>query len=202
MNQLRLAEQITAFLDGVPTVRWPLEATCLTDDLWCGTVPLPIATQQVRLGRLRRSTLEIAVGRADAPYKVLLYAAVPTGEDPAPSLELAEAYAVEHGWRVTDRLVDRVATPEPWARQQWRCALKALRGGFAQGIVTVDRSAVSAADEPYEQTLHWMLDHFSFVAHVWPRPLRRAPASLTHMYVREEEPDVPARSPLPLCSGR
>lgn len=169
-SRLTLAQRITACLDSVPTVRWPGELEGGIDDSWWDVleeVRIP-ANQQARLGRLRRSTLDTAVTRPGSPYKVVLYATATAGEDPAPALTLAESYSHERGWRVVGRFVDEAADTLPWTREEWPKALRTLRGGFAQGLVTVDRSAVSAADEPYEQTLIWLLDHFSFVQHVAP----------------------------------
>ncbi|MFF7359012.1 hypothetical protein ACFZA1_41415 [Streptomyces filipinensis] len=170
--QLTLAQRITALLDSVPAVQWLGELGGDCDDSWWSlTEDPPVTTyRQARLSRLRRSTLDTAVSRAGATYKVVLYASVAAGTDPAPVLDLAEEYARARGWLVVARLADARSAAGPGKREQWRQALKALRGGFAQGVVTVDRSTVSPTDESYEQTLHWLLDHFSFVAHVRPRP--------------------------------
>jgi hypothetical protein len=154
---LTLAERLIGFLDNVaPDWEWPYDG------------PRIPPNQQARLGRLRRSTVEGAITRNGAPYKVVVYALVLHGEDPADILGVAEAYALQRGWRVIGRLSDESGRAQPWEREGWRQALKTLRGGFGQGVVTVDRTAVSVADEPYEQTLHWLLDHFSFVEHVTP----------------------------------
>jgi hypothetical protein len=154
---LTLAEELIRLLDNAtPDWEWPHE------------LPRVPANQQARLRALRRSTVDGAITRKGAPYKVVVYALVPHGEDPADALAVAESYALQRGWRVIGRLSDESGHAQPWNRAGWRQALKALRGGFGQGVVTIDRTAVSVADEPYEQTLHWLLDHFSFVEHVTP----------------------------------
>ncbi|MGW3627806.1 hypothetical protein [Streptomyces sp. NPDC000880] len=160
---LTLAQQLMNLLDDVASdLDWPYEA------------PRVPVNQQARLGRLRRTTVEGAITRNGAPYKVVAYALVPRGEDPAGALALAEAHALQRGWRVIGQLSDEYGRAHPWERAGWRQTLKTLRGGFGQGVVTVDRTAVSAADDQYEQTLHWLLDHFSFVEHVTPSTDRRA----------------------------
>lgn len=170
---LTLAQRITALLDSVPTLQRLGELDAGIDDSWWDPTEEPRGTtcREARLSRLRRSTFDTAVSRADATYKVVLYASVATGLDPCPALDLAEEYAHKQRWQVVARFADAATYARPWEREEWREILKALRGGFAQGVVTVDRSAVSPADEPYEQTLRWLLDHFSFVAHVQSRPL-------------------------------
>jgi hypothetical protein len=172
-----LAERITAFLDGIPSLHWPAAPDSYPNDSWWdvdGQPRMP-ANQQVRLGQLRRSAFDAAITRHGAAFKVVLYANTTMG-DPAHSLAAAEAYAYECGWHIVGRFVDVTANPQPWAREEWPKVLRTLRGGFAQGVVTDDRSAVSVADEPYEQTLHWLFDHFSFVAHARPRPTAPAVA--------------------------
>jgi hypothetical protein len=163
----------TALLDSASTIQRLNELDAGIDDSsWDPTEEPRVTTyREARLSRLRQSTFDTAVNRADATYKVVLYASVAAGHDPFQALALAEEYAQERGWQVVARLTDDATDAKPWEREEWREILKALRGGFAQGVVTVDRSAVSPADEPYEQTLRWLLDHFSFVAHVQSRPL-------------------------------
>ncbi|MGW0825213.1 hypothetical protein [Streptomyces sp. NPDC002845] len=174
MTTTSLAQQITVFVDSISVIEWPREPSRACGDAGPHEPLCVPKNHQARLGRLRRAAMDAAVRREGARYQVVVYAVVPAGDDPAAALELAEAYARERDWCVIDRLVDEPGNSRPWAREEWRRVLKALRGGFAQGVVTIDRSAVSLADEPYEQTLHWLLDHFSFVAHVRPRPLATA----------------------------
>ncbi|WP_225637450.1 hypothetical protein [Streptomyces solaniscabiei] len=173
---MTLAQRLTAILDSVPVVEWPQDGVCLSDSWWdFDEQPRLPTNQHARYSRLCRSTLEAAVPHPQSPYKVVLYAITTVG-DPAPSLAAAEAYAHDCGWCVVDRFVDVTAATQPWARDGWNKVLAKLRGGFAQGVVTDDRSAVSDADEPYEQTLRWLFDHFSFVAHARPRPTAPAVA--------------------------
>ncbi|AKN68736.1 hypothetical protein QR97_01985 [Streptomyces sp. PBH53] len=171
MSARTLAQRITALLDDIPTVRLPGEPDHGPDDSWWGGVEqsrIP-AHRQARLSRLCRSTLDTAVACPGSPYKVLLYTVVSAKDDPRPSLRVAEDYARRQGWRVVGQLVDDGPPDDQlWFREEWQRALKALRGGFVQGVVTADRSVVSRVDDSYEQTLHWFLDHFSFVAHVPP----------------------------------
>ncbi|MDX3321155.1 hypothetical protein PV415_30050 [Streptomyces sp. ME03-5684b] len=171
------AERITAFLDGIPSPHWPAPAgSCLNDSWWGFTEPPPIpANRQTRLVQLYRSTLDAAIALPEAPYKVLLYANTMVDE-PAHALAAAETYAYDRGWCVVGRFVDATTDTQPWTREEWPKVLRQLRGGFAQGVVTDGRSAVSTADEPYEQTLRWLSDHFSFIAHARPAPLASAVA--------------------------
>ncbi|CAL9359825.1 hypothetical protein SUDANB105_00640 [Streptomyces sp. enrichment culture] len=179
MSARTLAQRITALLDDIPAIGLPGEPEAEIDDSWRGMVEqLHTPTyQRARLRRLCRSTFDTAVHLPGSPYKVLLYTVVTAGEDPAPSLRMAEVYARRRGWQVVSRLVDDDATGDhPWMREEWQRALTALRGGFVQGVVTTDRSVVSPMDESYERTLNWFLDHFSFVAHVPPMPGRTSRA--------------------------
>jgi hypothetical protein len=164
-----LAEQIAAFLDGIPSSHWPAPATSrLNDSRWDFTEPPQIpANRRTRLIQLCRSTLDAAIALPEAPYKVLLYANTMVDE-PDRALAAAETYAHDRGWRVVGHFVDATAETQPWTRSEWPKVLRQLRGGFAQGVVTDGRSAVSAADESYEQTLRWLSDHFSFIAHARP----------------------------------
>ncbi|MFP1628864.1 hypothetical protein ACLB9X_27655 [Streptomyces sp. 5K101] len=172
LGRLSLAQRITAFLDSIPVIPMPGELEGGIDDSWWDVTEQPRipANQHARLGRLRRTAVDTAITKPGAPFKVVLYATAPAGQDPAPALTLAERYSHERGWHVVGRFVDEAADTPPWTREEWPKALRTLRGGFAQGLVTIDRTAVSPADEPYEKTLHWLLDHFSFVAHVRPYP--------------------------------
>ncbi|MFE9679479.1 hypothetical protein ACFYO5_36145 [Streptomyces sp. NPDC006259] len=95
-------------------------------------------------------------------------------DEPACALAAAEAYAYDRGWHVVGRYVDATTDTQPWTRAEWPKVLRQLRGGFAQGVVTDGRSAVSAADEPYEQTLRWLCDHFSFIVHAQQNSLTSA----------------------------
>ncbi|MFE0725092.1 hypothetical protein ACFW4O_19130 [Streptomyces mutabilis] len=170
-----LAERITAFLDGIPSPHWPTPAGSRPNDSWWDfTEPPQIPTnRQTRLVQLCRSTLDAAIALPEAPYKVLLYANTMVDE-PAQALAAAETYAHDRGWHVVGRFVDATPDTQPWTREEWPKVLRQLRGGFAQGVVTDGRSAVSTADEPYEQTLRWLSDHFSFIAHAKPTPLASA----------------------------
>jgi hypothetical protein len=177
MNTPSLAAQITAFLDRIPSLHWPATPDShLNDSLWDFTEQLRIpANRQARLSQLCRSTLDTAIALPAMPYKVLLYANTMAGE-PSRALAAAETYAQDRGWHVVGRFVDVTPDTQPWERTEWPKILRKLRGGFAQGVVTADRSAVSPADEPYEQTLRWLSDHFSFIAHATASPRTSAVA--------------------------
>ncbi|MFF7452194.1 MULTISPECIES: recombinase family protein [unclassified Streptomyces] len=161
-----LADQSTGFLDAILSPHWPAVAASPLNDSWWGVTEWPRtpANYHGRLFRLCRSTLDAAVAHPGTPSKGVLYANT-TMEDPARSLTAAEAYAHNRGWQVVDRFVDVATDAQPWARDGWLQVLSRLLGGFAPAVVTDDRSALSAADEPYEQSLHWLSDRFSFGAH-------------------------------------
>ncbi|MFF8880738.1 hypothetical protein [Streptomyces flaveolus] len=170
--QPTLAQRITAFLDAIPSPHWPAVPASEVNDSWWDFAKqsrVPV-NQQARLGRLRQSTLDAAVVNPATPCKVVLYSTAAAGADTGHSLALAEDFAQNCGWRVVGRFADEDADGRPWTRREWQKALSALRGGFAQGVVTLDRSTVAPTDELYEETLLWLLDHFSFVAHAWQRP--------------------------------
>ncbi|XVV38440.1 hypothetical protein ACQPXT_34935 [Streptomyces sp. CA-100214] len=172
---MTLVERPTALVDGMSVVHWPHE---MLDDSWWDAVPLaPLSNaQQARLRRLHRATLGSAVGCTGTPLKVVLYASVPPSSDPSFEWRAAEVYAQLQNWRIVNRFADHRAAGRPSTRAQWHQALKALRGGFAQGVVTTDADAVPLADNAYEQTLRWLLDHFSFVVYARPELLALSPA--------------------------
>ncbi|MFG3151344.1 hypothetical protein ACGF7W_04780 [Streptomyces sp. NPDC048219] len=172
---MTLVERPTALVDGMSVVHWPHE---MLDDSWRDAVPLaPLpAAQQARLRRLHRATLGSAVGCTGTPFKVVLYASVPPGRDPSLQWHTAEVYAQLQGWLIVNRFADHRPAGQPSTRAQWYQALNALRGGFAQGVVTTDAHAVPLVDNAYEQTLRWLLDHFSFVVYARPESVALSPA--------------------------
>ncbi|MFF3460518.1 hypothetical protein ACFYXH_40845, partial [Streptomyces sp. NPDC002730] len=104
------------------------------------------------------------------PFTVIVYALTNVrGERPVRALERAQAYARYMRWRVVaGSFYDDCGMTDPMERPDLTRALRAVAGGFAQGIVTVDRAAVSAADGEYENALTFLRDHHSFLAHVPP----------------------------------
>ncbi|MFI7352033.1 hypothetical protein ACIBSR_37985 [Streptomyces sp. NPDC049936] len=171
---MTLVERPTALVDGMSAVHWPHE---MLDYSWWDAVPLaPLpAAQQARLRRLHRATFASAVGCTGASFKVVLYASVPPGSDPSSQWHAAEVYAQLQGWRIVNRFADHRPAGQPFTRAQWHQALKALRGGFAQGVVTTDAHAVPLVNNAYEHTLRWLLDHFSFVVYTRPEPVALSP---------------------------
>jgi hypothetical protein len=128
------------------------------------------------LTAMQRSTVEGAVSRNGGPFSVVLYALTTAGKEPTATLERVRAYAAAQGWRVADAVFDDCGMTDPNERAGWTKALGLLRSAHAQGVVTVDRSAVSTNDPEYEQALRWLQDHRSFLEHV---PLGWRPAIRT-----------------------
>jgi hypothetical protein len=110
--------------------------------------------------------MEHAVNRNGEPFSVVVYALTTAGRQPTVALERARAYAADNGWRVAAAVFDDCGMTEPFERDAWNEALRMLRSAHAQGVVTVDRSAVSTNDAEYEQVLLWLQDHHSFLEHV------------------------------------
>jgi hypothetical protein len=136
--------------------------------------PHPLVASE-RLSALRRSTFDLAVKCSGGPFSVVLYALTTSGKEPTATLERVRAYATAQGWRVADVAFDDCGMTEPNERAGWTKALGLLRSAHAQGVVTVDRSAVSTNDAEYEQVLRWLQDRRSFLEHVplgW-RPIHR-----------------------------
>jgi hypothetical protein len=119
-----------------------------------------------RFAGLRRVVYENAVNRGGEPFSVVVYALTTTGRRPTSALARAEAYAHDRGWRVIREVFDDYGVTNPRERHGWAGTLSLIRGAHAQGVVTVDQSAVSDVGSEYEQALLWLLDHFSFLAHV------------------------------------
>lgn len=144
-----------------------------TDELRCQSLGGDPAWNAVslssRLSALRRSVYEAAMAGGRGPVAVVPYALTAVGENPDVALVRVKAYADEMGWRVAEVIFEDCRVSNPTSRGGWRRALDAVSGGFAHGIVTVDRCAVSTSDRAYEQVLEWLHVRVAFLAHV-PSP--------------------------------
>lgn len=89
--------------------------------------------------------------------KIVAYAAVERGEDPAPDLGACRKYAEFHGWEITGWHFDDCGrTTALEDRAGWKKIRAAVGGGFAHGIVAVNRAAVALEMEPYDAVLDWL----------------------------------------------
>jgi hypothetical protein len=125
------------------------------------------ANQGARLDALRRTVYEEAMAnREKGAVSVVLYALTTVGKNPDEALSRAKAYADQMGWRTANVLFDDCGMTAPATRDGWRKAIDHVAGGYAHGILTVNRSAVGASDSEYEQVLQWLRLRVVFLAHV------------------------------------
>ncbi|MFI7278497.1 hypothetical protein [Streptomyces sp. NPDC049879] len=130
-----------------------------------------------RLAAQRKELMDSVVARLTATgrqVKVIPYAVAEPGEDPGPDLALCRKYAEEQGWTLAQPHFDetgRAAALED--RPAWRQVRALVSGGFARGVVAVNRATLTMADAPYEELLTWLTVHRSFLALVPPARLPR-----------------------------
>jgi hypothetical protein len=126
--------------------------------------PRPSSDRTARLAALRASVEAAAVG-AGGGFKAVVYA-LTCGNEPVGTLARVKAYAVHRGWEVSRSLHDTCGMTDPVERPGWLEAMRLVAGGFAQVVVTLDRSAVSCSDVEYEEALAGLRTYRSFLAHV------------------------------------
>ncbi|MFF7115531.1 hypothetical protein ACFY91_24915 [Streptomyces albogriseolus] len=76
------------------------------------------ATAASRLGLLRRAQLETVLRGVEGKTRIALYVLVGPGQDPAPRLASAQAFATRRGWTVADRTFDLTGPTDPTTRPQ------------------------------------------------------------------------------------
>lgn len=129
-------------------------------------VPPALANQAPRLAAMRKSIQEAAV-RPRTGFKVVMYALTTSDHAPTQTIGRLRAYAGEMNWRVHPTVFyDSQATADPLGRPAWTRAVSIVAGGFAQGVVTLDRAVVSTDERRYEEALNLFRDFQSFLAHV------------------------------------
>ncbi|GHF38865.1 hypothetical protein GCM10010218_20140 [Streptomyces mashuensis] len=127
----------------------------------------PRGFPSTRLAALRRTVFEDAIQGHNGTVKVALYALTTLRADPDPAFDAARTYAEGQRWSVLDDVFwDNHGMTDPAERPGWQAVRKLIAGGFARGIVTVSRSAVSTADREYERELEWLHERRAFLAHV------------------------------------
>ena len=112
-------------------------------------------TAASRLGLLRRAQLETVLRGVEGKTRIALYVLVGPGQDPAPRLASAQAFATRRGWTVADRTIDLTGPTDPTTRPQLARLLAAARRREVHGILAASRVDISDDDREYGA----MLDH-------------------------------------------
>ncbi|MFJ4960188.1 hypothetical protein [Streptomyces sp. NPDC088739] len=121
-----------------------------------------------QLAARRREALDdvlAVLARKSHRPRVVLYAATEPGEEAGPDLAACRSY-VEGlgGWTVTAFHFDDCGRTVPlYERPGWKQVRASLSGGFARGVVTINRQAVALTDEPYDHLLTWLDSHRAFL---------------------------------------
>lgn len=124
------------------------------------------ANRSVQLGARQREQLAGVLARRRGPIKVVLYAMVSSRFGVGDGMEQAQAYAVSQGWRIAGAFSDDLDVGGAEELPGWARASSAVARGFANGILTLDRSSLSLDDNTYESVLDWLNEHGSFLVHV------------------------------------
>lgn len=125
------------------------------------------AVRRVQLGARQREQLAGALARRRGPVKVVLYAMASSESAVSDRLERTRAYALSQGWKIAGAFSDDPDVEAPEGLPGWAEASSAVTRGFANGILTLDRSSLSIADDDvYETVLDWLNERGSFLAHV------------------------------------
>jgi DNA invertase Pin-like site-specific DNA recombinase len=112
-------------------------------------------TAASHLGLLRRAQLETVLRGAAGEMRIALYVLVGSGQDPAPRLAAAQAFATRRGWTVAHRTYDLTGPTDPTTRPQLARLLAAARRRDIHGILAASRVDISTDDREYEA----MLEH-------------------------------------------
>lgn len=149
---------------------------------WPPFTPAPEAkpgSRATRLAGLRREHMSEVLQRIAAtcrPVRVAVYALADRGQDPGPDLAAVRQWVDERdGWAIASWHFDDTGPRVPLAdRPGWQQARATVSGGFASGLVTVNRNALvlPSDHDGYEQLLDWFVRHAAFLAHI-PAPLGR-----------------------------
>lgn len=122
-------------------------------------------------GRRREQMVRVLAGLRGRhrTVRVAVYARTEAGGDPGRALAAAREHAENVGWSVSCWHFDE-ASPRAAAStlDGWKQAAAAVSGGFAHGIVTVDRDAVAPGNDhdAYAALLGWFERHGAFLQHV------------------------------------
>ncbi|SHL18662.1 serine integrase family protein [Actinacidiphila paucisporea] len=125
------------------------------------------AVRSVQLGARQREQLAGVLARRRGPVKVVLYTMASSESAISDRLEHARAYALSQGWQIAGAFSDDPDAEAPEGMPGWAKASSAVTRGFANGILTLDRSSLSITDDDvYETVLDWLNQRGSFLAHV------------------------------------
>lgn len=119
------------------------------------------------LAARRRTLFEDAIKACGTRgVKVVAYELTTIYESPEPAFDAIRAYVRAQEWALAGMCTDREGMTVPAVRDGWLEARKLVAGGFATGIVTVSRSAISTADKEYEGELEWLAARDAFLVHL------------------------------------
>lgn len=131
------------------------------------------APRSLQLGSRRREQMAHLHAHLRRPVSVVVYAKGSSERDNLTRLRRARAYALSQRWRIAGSVSDSVATDSSGGRSAWADVLLLVTQGFANGVLTCDRSSLPADDDVYEDVLDWLSERSSFLAYVpsgWTSP--------------------------------
>ncbi|MFI1721898.1 hypothetical protein [Streptomyces sp. NPDC020489] len=153
-----------------------------------GPDPLERQSRNGQLRKLRQHFHREAVGKrdrqsSDRQLRVLAYSLVPSpGASPDEDWNTLHAEAEQHGYAIGARLHD-VAVPvpttyfpgsrtgrsvytPPWQRPGWREVERQIRGGFAEGVIVLDRHNISSDDDEYHAVIKHLGERYKAFVHL------------------------------------
>lgn len=150
--------------------------------------PLERPSRHQQLCRLRQQFLREAIERrdrhaSDRQLRVLAYSLVPSRRtSPDEDWNTLQVEAEQRGYVVGARLHD-VAVPvstthfsgsrtgqsvytPPWQRPGWGEAERLIRGGFADGVIVLDRHNISSDDNEYHAVIQELCERYQAFVHL------------------------------------
>ncbi|MFJ5074977.1 hypothetical protein ACIP8Z_10290 [Streptomyces sp. NPDC088553] len=165
-----------------------MRRTRSVDDVIASPIPPEPSSYSARLARLRLQFRREAAERrnrqsAGRPLRVLAYSLVlGRGADPGDDWSTLQAEAEQRGYELGARLHD-VAVPvvtmrlpgahagrgvytPPQDRPGWREAERLIRGGFADGVIVMDRHDISSDDDEYHAVIKGLGERYQAFVHL------------------------------------
>ncbi|MER5689390.1 hypothetical protein [Streptomyces sp. NPDC002205] len=153
-----------------------------------GPDPLERQSRNGQLRKLRQHFHREAVGKrdrqsSDQQLRVLAHSLVASpGASPDEDWNTLQAEAEQHGYAIGARLHD-VAVPvpttyfpsshkgrsvytPPWQRPGWREVERQIRGGFAEGVIVLDRHNISSDDDEYHAVIKHLGERYKAFIHL------------------------------------
>ncbi|MET9932877.1 MULTISPECIES: hypothetical protein [unclassified Streptomyces] len=122
-----------------------------------------------RLERLR-SELNRAAVSSGVGARVVLYVKTLPGEDAEPHFNRLRAKVAGRGWRIHSTIHDNSGQVAPTESEAWDELMKALAGGFAQGVLTPTYQHISMDTGYYTDALYRISECRCFTSLLVPEP--------------------------------